>query len=71
MPDIAKSVGYGGRNNKADVLVVQRLLNNFTTGMGINAVAVDGRVDPGGRTIRALNATAPSTAIIPAVPTEA
>jgi len=60
MPDIAKSVGYGGRNNKADVLVVQRLLNNFTTGMGINAVAVDGRVDPGGRTIRALNATAPT-----------
>jgi hypothetical protein len=84
MPGIAKSVGYGGRNNKADVLVVQRLLNNFTTGMGITAVAVDGgfgdetgkaikkfqakilnmpapdgRVDPGGRTITALNATAP------------
>lgn len=84
MPDIAKSVGYGGRNNKADVLVVQRLLNNFTVGMGINAIAVDGgfgdetgkaikrfqsrilgisapdgRVDPGGRTIRALNAVAP------------
>jgi hypothetical protein len=65
------------------VRIVQRLLNNFTTGMGITAVAVDGgfgdetgkaikkfqakilnmpapdgRVDPGGRTITALNATA-------------
>lgn len=83
MPEIIKSVGNGGRNNKADVLVVQRLLNNFTTGMGLPALVVDGgfgdntgraikrfqaqimglgapdgRVDPGGRTIRALNAVA-------------
>ena len=83
MPEIVKSVGYGGQNNKADVLVVQRLLNNFTTGLGLAALSVDGgfgditgraikrfqaqvmgltapdgRVDPGGRTIRALNAVA-------------
>ena len=83
MPEIFKSVGYGGRNNKADVLVVQRLLNIFTTGMGLPALvadggfgditgraikrfqaqimglgAPDGRIDPGGRTIRALNAVA-------------
>ena len=83
MPEIVKSVGYGGQNNKADVLVVQRLLNNFTTGLGLAALSVDGgfgditgraikrfqaqvmglaapdgRVDPGGRTIRALGAVA-------------
>lgn len=83
MPDITGSVGQGGRNTKADVRIVQKLLNNFTTGLGLPALEVDGgygdntgkairrfqaqvmglsnpdgRVDPGGRTIRALNAPA-------------
>jgi len=67
------------------VLVVQRLPNNFNTGLGLGAVSVDGgfedesgkaienfqakilnmpapdrRVDPGGRTISTLGATAPA-----------
>jgi hypothetical protein len=93
MPDIAKSVGIGGQNNKADVRVVQALLNNFTAGLGLPALVVDGdygaktgtairkfqsqilgfpapdgRVDPGGRTIAALNGTpAPSAPRDPAL----
>ncbi len=83
MPDIAQSVGVGGQNQKADVRIVQALLNNFAHTLGINALAVDGacgtgtvnaikkfqsqimgvadpngRLDPGGRTITALNRTA-------------
>jgi hypothetical protein len=85
MPDIVKSVGAGGANNKADVRVVQTLLNNFINGLGLPALFVDGdcgeksvtairafqkqivgianpdgRVDPGGRTMVALNGTAPA-----------
>ena len=83
MPNIAKSVGDGGRNNKSDTRIVQKLLNNFINALGLPALLVDGdcgaitiaairkfqkqivglsnpdgRVDPGGRTIGALNATA-------------
>lgn len=85
MPDIAKSVGSGGRNNKADVRVVQTLLNNFIHALGLPALdpdgdcgdktvkairkfqsqvvglsSPDGRVDPGGRTMNALNGVAPA-----------
>jgi hypothetical protein len=57
MPEIVKSVGYGGQNNKADVLVVQRLLNNFTTGMGLAALVVDGGFgDITGRAIKRFQA---------------
>ena len=52
MPDIAKSVGVGGKNNKADVRVVQVLLNNFTTGLGLPALITDG--DYGSKTATAI-----------------
>lgn len=42
MAEIVNSVGKGGRNRKADVLAVQKLLNNFTTGLGLKALEVDG-----------------------------
>lgn len=87
MAEIVKSVGKDAPNRKADVIVVQKLLNNFTTGLGLKALEVDGgfgtdtgtairrfqakvvgianpdgRVDPGGRTLVALNGTAPPSA---------
>lgn len=83
MPDISKSVGAGGQNNKSDTKIVQKLLNNFIVALGLPALVEDGdcgaktvaaikkfqsqiqgyskpdgRVDPGGKTIAALNATA-------------
>lgn len=87
MAEIVKSVGKDAPNRKADVIVVQKLLNNFATGLGLKALEVDGgfgtdtgtairrfqakvvgianpdgRVDPGGRTLVALNGTAPPSA---------
>jgi hypothetical protein len=87
MLKILKSVGMGGQNNKADVIITQRLLNNFVTALDLVAIVVDGgcgektitairkfqtvrfgsasadgRVDPGGRTLSALNATTPAPA---------
>ena len=87
MPDIVKSVGAGGANNKADVRVVQTLLNNFIQALGLPALVADGdcgeksikairkfqsqivgssnpdgRVDPGGQTMKALNGIAPARA---------
>ncbi len=81
MPDIARSVGFGGQNNKADVVIIQKLLNNYVNALGLSALSADGnigpatifairkfqstylgaadpngRADPGGRTITALNA---------------
>jgi peptidoglycan hydrolase-like protein with peptidoglycan-binding domain len=82
VPNILKSVGIGGQNNKADVIIIQRLLNNYVTALNLStlvtdggcgdrtvtairqfqsvhfgSVSADGRVDPGGRTLYALNAT--------------
>lgn len=87
MPNILKSVGLGGQNNKADVIIIQRLLNNFVTALDMTALnpdggcgqmtimairkfqtarfgsnGADGRVDPVGKTMAALNATAPTVA---------
>jgi peptidoglycan hydrolase-like protein with peptidoglycan-binding domain len=42
MPDITKSVGKGGLNVKADVRIIQTLLNNFTGVLGLNVLPVDG-----------------------------
>jgi hypothetical protein len=52
MPDIVKSVGAGGQNNKADVRVVQTLLNNFINALGLPALVADG--DCGEKTIKAI-----------------
>jgi hypothetical protein len=40
--DISKSVGKGAQNEKADVRIVQTLLNNFTGILGLNMLTVDG-----------------------------
>jgi hypothetical protein len=81
MPDILKSVGVGGVNNKADVIIVQKLLNKHAAALGLLPLSTEGdcgpktiaairafqtavlgvpdpngRADPGGRTITALNA---------------
>jgi peptidoglycan hydrolase-like protein with peptidoglycan-binding domain len=52
MANIVKSVGAGGQNNKSDVRVVQALLNNFVTALGLDALRVDG--DCGEITIEAI-----------------
>lgn len=82
MPDIAKSVGVGGVNNKADVSIVQKLLNKHIAQTSLLPLSTEGncgpktiaaikafqtavlgvqdpngRADPGGRTITALNDT--------------
>jgi hypothetical protein len=81
MPDIGKSVGVGGVNNRADIVIVQKLLNLHIAALGLPALTTEGnigpktiaaikrfqtvilgvpdpngRADPGGRTIIALNA---------------
>lgn len=81
MPDIAQSVGVGGVNDKADVTIVQKLLNRHVSALGLMALTTEGnlgpktiatikafqtailgvrdpngRADPAGRTITALNA---------------
>jgi peptidoglycan hydrolase-like protein with peptidoglycan-binding domain len=83
MPDIRKSVGNGGVNDAADVIIVQRLLNRYAGQIGTQRLSDDGRIgpstitairkfqtysfgidspngraDPGGRTIAALNGPA-------------
>jgi hypothetical protein len=91
VPNIIKSVGMGGQNNKADVIIVQRLLNNFVTALNLVALTADGgcgektitairkfqmthfggnvadgRVDPVGKTMAALNAIMPVSVSDPA-----
>ena len=46
MQRISKSVGKGGKNEQADVTVVQELLNKFTKVGGYSKVAVDGKFGP-------------------------
>lgn len=80
MPDLDQSVGNGGVNRRADVKIVQKLLNQYIATIGIKRLVEDGligpktikairrfqtvifgidspngRADPGGRTITALN----------------
>ncbi len=82
MPDILRSVGVDGVNNKADVGIVQKLLNKHIAQIGLLPLSTEGncgpktiaaikafqtavlgvpdpngRADPDGRTITALNAT--------------
>jgi hypothetical protein len=81
MADIGQSVGAGGVNNRADIVIVQKLLNLHIVTLGLPALTTEGnigpktiaaikrfqtvilgvpdpngRADPGGRTITALNA---------------
>ncbi len=42
MPDISGSVGQGGDNNHADVLVVQQLLNKLVASLGLERLKEDG-----------------------------
>ena len=44
MPNISASVGKGGVNNKADVTVVQHLLNVHVRAMGLPPLDEDGRI---------------------------
>ena len=95
MPEIVRSVGLGGKNDDADVVIVQRLLNGVSVARGgpnpilqidglcgpltdaaikkFQAKALvgiaDGRVDPGKKTIKALNdaATANDARTVPDV----
>jgi hypothetical protein len=80
MASISASVGSGGVNNKADVVTVQKLLNQYLAAQGELPIATggtidpdtiltiqayqsqvlgiagpDGRIDPGGRTWKALD----------------
>jgi peptidoglycan hydrolase-like protein with peptidoglycan-binding domain len=54
MGDISKSVGKGAQNEKADVRIVQALLNNFTGVLGLSALVADGYCGSG--TIAAIEA---------------
>lgn len=88
MATISSSVGHGGRNVHADVVTVQKLLNQHAAAVGLAPLLVadglvgtktigaivlfqrkvvgmlnpDGRVDPGGGTLRALNGSPASGA---------
>jgi hypothetical protein len=44
MPNISASVGKGGVNNKADVTIVQHLLNAHVRAMGLPSLDEDGRI---------------------------
>lgn len=90
---LAKSVGRGGGNLKADVTAVQTALNTSVAQLGLPPLAVtgladaatiaaitafqkqivkqktqDGRIDPGGATLKALNAVVPVPAPPPPPP---
>lgn len=54
MLDISQSVGVGGVNKKADVAIVQKLLNTHVDTLGLLALATEG--DCGAKTIAAIKA---------------
>lgn len=54
MAEISASVGTGGINHDDDVRIVQALLNNYVTALGLKALGVDGGI--GDKTITAIRA---------------
>lgn len=47
MPQITGSVGRGARNNRADVITVQNLLNNYVAALDLRILPTDGACGPG------------------------
>jgi hypothetical protein len=52
MSQIKKSVGKGGKNEEADVKIVQGLLNKFTKQCGYSKLGADGKI--GAKTLSAI-----------------